>query len=508
MNQNQGKHQDQDVASMNLLLSNLEEHVFFARLSVILKQVFPLDQNEIYQMRADQSAKLVALDGEFRDDLSFGKGESICSYVSKIKRPYFSNNTKRDPLFSQMIAKRANLGLSFESELVYPILVGNTVLACIHLKSNNQYSDADVSRLKDVLSSYNMAFENLNNYLMVKYVNNELMNKFEQGQFMNEKQARPTMIQQGHDEILGFDKNIIQNKLTVERASKGDFPVLIDGELGVGKRFFAKKIHQLSQRSMGPFIILECGVKDEESLEKELFGYMDRAGMFEHAANGTLVLSDINELPLGIQSKLQQALTSGWIVRVNSKERININVRIIATSKVTLNDAIASKKFREDLYYRLSTVCISMPSLSERKDDIKTIADHFLNAGRVHKKFIASSVLKKLEEHRWVANILELKSIMERAYTLSDSECIDMVDFNLGRASASKSEQKALEQEQNDSKDEELTLFELEKRYILKTLTRVGSNKTKAAKALGITVKTLYNKLHSYGVEFEDRSIS
>ena len=505
MNQTIKNDQINGAENLNLLLSNLEESIFFARLSVILKQAFPEEQNEIYFLRSDESFVLTALNGEAKSDIAFNKGDSICSYVHKIKRPYFSNAIKRDPLFSTMNNKRT-IASHLDHELVYPITANNTVIATIHLRSENiVYSEKDITRLKLSLLPYQNAFENLSNYLMVKYVNNELINKFEQNISEKSQKSEKEIIKA--DEIIGFDKKMQLVRQTTEKAAQGDFPVLIEGGLGVGKRFIAKKIHQMSIRSVNQLVVFECGVKDEDSLEKELFGFMDRVGMLEHANNGTIILSDIHELPLTTQSKLLQYITSGWFVRINNKERVNLNVRIIATSRVALSELVAQKKFREDLYYRLNTLSIRVPALDDRKDDIKLLADHFLNIGRTAKKYISGSVLKKLEEHKWGANILELKGIMERAYMLIDSECVDSIEFNVNTPVAPvKTEQLAAKP--IDNNEEEITLFELEKKFIFKTLVKLGGNKTKAAKALGITVKTLYNKLHSYGIEFEEKVTS
>ncbi len=199
-------------------------------------------------------------------------------------------------------------------------------------------------------------------------------------------------------------------------------PVLIEGKLGVGKRFVAKKIHTQSLRSASPLIVFECGIKDEDSVEKELFGYMDRVGMLEHAHNGTLIVSDIHDLPLNTQSKLVQFLTSGWIMRVNGKEKISLNVRIIATSKVQLVDLVATKKFREDLYYRLSTIDISLPPLRERKDDIhllfRKFAADFASKYKMPPIKLEDDAVQLLVKFRWSGNIRQLRNIAEQLSVL------------------------------------------------------------------------------------------
>lgn len=492
--------QNNDAANLNDLLASMDQSLFVLKLSSIIHKAFSEESNEIFLFNADNTVSLMAENGVKGQDLNFTASESIFNYLNKIKRPYFSNAISRDPLFSTFLKKRPVTN-SLDRELIYPVLSGNTVLLTIHLKSSTHtYSDKDFSRIRDFLAIYHSAFDSFNNYMMANYVNNQIINKFE-----HNSQGHKAAVQSSESEqILGLDKRMQLVRQTIDKASQGDFPVLLEGKLGVGKRFVAKKIHLQSLRSASQLIVFECGVKDEESLEKELFGFMDRTGMLEHANHGTLILSDIHELPLNIQSKLVQFMTSGWILRVNGKDKISLNVRVIATSKVQLIDLVAAKKFREDLYYRISTLNVKIPSLLDRKDDIKLLADHFLNIGKVSKKYLSGSVLKKLEEHSWDANILELKSIMERAYMLSDGDCVDTIEINSIRPVINhKPEEVAVNV--NANADEEITLFELEKKFIFKTLVRLGGNKTKAAKALGITVKTLYNKLHSYGVDFEDK---
>ena len=494
--------QQQDSAqSLGELLSTMDESIFLVKLSTILTQAFNNEWNEIYLYRADNSVSLMAQNGEKNNQLEYTANEALFNYLNKIKRPYFSNSVSRDPLFSSFLRKRP-VSHNLERELIYPVVSGNRVLLTIHLRSSDHlYSEKDFVRVRDFIASYNMAFENFSNYMMASYVNNQILNKFENSTL--DKMSKNPVIT-SDDQVLGLDKRMQLVRQTIDKASQGDFPILIEGKLGTGKRFIAKKVHSQSMRAVSQLISFECAVKDEDSLEKELFGFMDRIGMLEHANNGTLILSDIHELPLTVQSKLVQFMTSGWILRVNGKEKINLNVRIIATSKFPLIDLVAAKKFREDLYYRLSTLSIKIPSLSERKDDIKLLADHFLNLGKSSKKYLSGSILKKLEDHAWEANILELKSIMERAYMLTDGDCVDVIEINSIKPVITPKVEEVVVSS-NNVVEEEMTLFELEKKFIFKTLVRLGGNKTKAAKALGITVKTLYNKLHSYGVEFEEK---
>lgn len=493
MNYNEIEHQN-DASGLSLLSSSFETSSFLVNLSILLGSSFQNEKNEIYFVNKDLSVSLYAIDGKSVDQVYYPSNEAVFSYIQKIKKPYFTNSASRDPLFSSFFKKRMT-DITLDREMIYPIIIENRAIIYIHMRSSMlSYGEKDFLRMKNFLEVYHSAFLSFSNKV----------NSFNAESKILTQNLKQDIISSNIEQIIGLDKRMQLVRHMVEKASGSDFPVLIEGGLGVGKRFIARKIHQAGVRSSSQAIIFECGVRDEDSLEKELFGFMDRVGMIEHAHNGTLILSDVNELPLSIQSKLVQFMTSGWSVRVNGKERMPLNVRIIATSRVSLSELVASKKFREDLFYRFGTLNIKIPALMDRKDDIKLLADHFLNAGKSTRKYLSGSVLRKLEDHQWGANILELKSIMERAYMLTEGECVDSIEISSLRA-IPQIKHEEVQAPKANLEDEEITLFELEKKFIFKALVRWGGNKTKTAKALGITVKTLYNKLHSYGIEFEDQ---
>jgi Nif-specific regulatory protein len=485
---------------VQLLMSNLDEKIFFSRLAIILKQGLGAEQIEIYQVVSHESVLLISRDGKQLQEKILNKAESVANYVAKIKRPYYSNSVKRDPAFSQHLELMPE-HKSIEAELIYPIIVGNKTLATIHWQSSVagfQFSEQFFTQVKMALASLDVAFDNLKNYLMVKYLNNELINKIDPVQASTSKSSVVL------EPILGSSKEIVQARVLADKAAQSDIPVLLEGPLGSGKRFFSRYIHNRSERAANQIAYLECSVKDEATLDKELFGTVERAGMLEMANQGTLMINDINDMPLGSQAKLLQFLLTGQSMRMGGKDRMNLNVRIIATSKHSVAQLVSLGKVREDLYYRLNTLLIKLPSLKERSEDINELSDYFLNKSKVDKKFMTKTLMAKLEAHHWNANIIELKSMMERAYMLSDGQYVENIELSSSGyvAPMAAVEVKSAENSM-DSNMEELTLFELEKRFIMKTLDRVEGNKTKAAKSLGITVKTLYNKLHSYGVEFE-----
>jgi Nif-specific regulatory protein len=230
---------------------------------------------------------------------------------------------------------------------------------------------------------------------------------------------------------------------------------------------------------------------NEAQLDREIFS---SKGLMVQANGGTLIIDDIGNTTHHIQTKLLRALVAGEMITVDTEEKIALNVRLIATSKVCLKNLVESGSFKEDLYYRLNTVALKIPSLKERHDDIKVMAEHFLNHGKSEKKVLTSGAIEKLTSYFWPGNGHELKNIMERTYILTDGQYIEashLPEFAV-EVKVEKVEVKATYQE--------FTLFDLEKKHIIDTLDHLGGNKTRAAKALGITVKTLYNKLHSYGL--------
>jgi DNA-binding NtrC family response regulator len=216
--------------------------------------------------------------------------------------------------------------------------------------------------------------------------------------------------------------------------------------------------------------------------------------VIELTNGGTLVLNDICELSLPLQSKILNFLTSGFITRMDAEERIPVNVRVVAVTKKDLKEKITDGSFREDLFYRLSTVFMGVPALRKRNNDVKILAEYFLNENKSDLKFLTSNAVSKLLNYGWPGNILELKNIMERTYALTDGKYVEDIDL------PESIEEEVVSSPSQEESFMEVTLFELEKRHICHTLEHLKGNKTRAAKSLGITVKTLYNKLHSYGL--------
>lgn len=294
-------------------------------------------------------------------------------------------------------------------------------------------------------------------------------------------------------------KRIMQD---LEKIAKAHASVFITGESGTGKEVIAGAIHELSSRAQYPFIKVNCAAIPETLLESEFFGHergsftgahMKKTGRFELADKGTLLLDEVTEIPLVLQPKLLRAIQEQEFERVGGTRPIKVNLRFLATSNRNMQEAIETKVFREDLFYRLNVVPIQIPPLRERREDILALAGHFLEkfCSENHKalKTLTEAAAKKLLDYPWPGNVRELANIIERTVVLDFDPIIDAGHLYLdSTATAAPKELK-----------KGVTLHEMEKRLILETLESNHQNRTRTAAILGISVRTLRNKLHEYG---------
>lgn len=291
----------------------------------------------------------------------------------------------------------------------------------------------------------------------------------------------------------------------IEKIAKSQASVFITGESGTGKEVIAAEIHRLSSRENQPFIKVNCAAIPEALVESEFFGHEKGAftgalnrkiGRFELADKGTLLLDEVTEIPLGLQAKLLRAIQEMEFERVGGMRSVKVNVRILSTSNRHMFDAIESKVFREDLYYRLNVVPIHLPSLRERSEDILPLTEHFLRkfCRENHKplKHLTPGAKQKLLGYHWPGNVRELANMIERTVVLDFDLAIDQEHLYLGAPAPSSAKG-------SGALPIGITLHEMEKRLILETLHTQGDNRTKTAAILGISIRTLRNKLHEYG---------
>ncbi len=289
------------------------------------------------------------------------------------------------------------------------------------------------------------------------------------------------------------------------RIAPSEANILITGESGTGKEVMANFIHHQSKRKDRPFISINCAAIPENLLESELFGHEKgsftgavarRVGKFEEASGGTLLLDEVTEMHPRLQAKLLRAVQERVIDRVGGTSPVHIDIRIIATSNRDMLEAVKAQEFREDLYFRLNVVNIHMPSLRERTDDIEPLSKHFVqkycNLNMITQKKISPSALESLKAHSWPGNVRELENSIHRAVLMAEGETIIPEDiFGLsGPIRAEKSESSPILVGKK--------VAEVEKELILHTLDHCLGNRTHAANILGISIRTLRNKLKEY----------
>jgi len=312
--------------------------------------------------------------------------------------------------------------------------------------------------------------------------------------------------------IIGSSKQMQTIYETIESVAKSDANVLIVGESGTGKELIANAIHYNSLRAKKTFIKVNCAALPKELIESELFGHTkgaftgahaDKEGLVQHAAGGSLMLDEIAEMPVELQPKLLRVLQERTCRKIGSEKSYPIDFRLISSTNRLPADAIREGLLRDDLFYRISTITIHVPPLRERMEDVQLLTDHFLTlyAEKYDRPMagVSQAAYQKLFSHPWPGNVRELQNVIERAVLLAKGERIEPVDlpFDNGGASSSASPTFAWDVPPN------MTLEEIEKFVIERTLQRTGGNKQKAANMLGIYRPRLYSKIKKYRIGSE-----
>lgn len=305
----------------------------------------------------------------------------------------------------------------------------------------------------------------------------------------------------------------VYQKLThfIEEVAPSNASVIITGESGVGKEVLAKAIHYSSLRAGGPFVKVNCAALPESLIESELFGHekgaftgalKTRRGKFEQAHGGTLLLDEIGEMPLAAQSKLLRVLQEREVVRVGADDEIKVDVRVLCTTNRDLRKEVEAGRFREDLYYRLSVVPVHIPPLRERKDDIPGLVQHFMDKINAENGYSVDGVdpeaMDLLSRYPWPGNIRQLENAMERAMVFCKAGYLGVSHFDLqgGGLVATR----VASTEGSVVLQPGMTVAQAEQLLILKTLEDCKGNRTRASELLDISIRTLRNKLHEYGV--------
>jgi DNA-binding NtrC family response regulator len=290
----------------------------------------------------------------------------------------------------------------------------------------------------------------------------------------------------------------------IEQVAPSSASVIIVGESGTGKELVARTIHELSPRHNGPYVAVNCAALPETLMESELFGHergaftgadRRREGCFELANGGTLLLDEIGEMKPELQAKLLRVLEESKIRRLGGSAEVSIDVRVLAATNRNLENAIKEARFREDLYYRLNVFAIELPLLCERPEDIPGLVDHFLHELKPPEGKVINGVetecLEVLKTYRWPGNVRQLRNVIERALIVSRGPLITVADLpaDMKRTAGSSS---SFELRLG------MSLDDVERELIMRTIEFTGGNKSRAAEVLGISLKTLYNRLERY----------
>lgn len=316
------------------------------------------------------------------------------------------------------------------------------------------------------------------------------------------------------DQVIGNSVKMMKVKKLVQKFADKNVTILITGETGTGKEVIANAIHKLSDRKDEKFVKINCAAIPKDLLESELFGYEPgsfsgaskngKIGKFELANNGTLLLDEIGDMPLELQSKLLRVLQEGEIEKIGALKPIKVDVRVICSTNRNLEELVERKLFRRDLYYRINVVEIKLPPLRERMEDIVPLSEHFIEKINefygLHITGLKDDVYSLFAEYDWPGNVRELQHVLERGCIMAETGLLELkhFDFLLPKICRINDDK----QKKKDSSSLYNITAEVEKSCIIKALIKANGNKTLAAKLLNIDRSSLYNKLRKYNIEY------
>jgi transcriptional regulator with PAS, ATPase and Fis domain len=452
--------------------------------------------------------------------------DSVLAYVFQKKETLSLETIPHEVKASSPVVSERTRSL-----LAVPVLRGSELLGILVIESTKErgFAETDILFFEALASQMATVSKSRELLLDAKAFNKKLQSAV---------QEKTLELRRAHERILDQQKDLQKEnkalKTLVEAESRGQefvgesavtrevltmvdkiaptmATVLILGESGTGKELIAKRIHQKSARANAPYVTVNCAALQESLLESELFGHekgsftgavSTKIGLCEAADGGTLFLDEIGEMSLQIQTKMLRFLQEGEFYRIGGKKPIRVNVRIVSATNRDLAEEVKTGRFREDLYYRLNTIAMKMPALRARKEDIPALCEHFLKhsryGGTTLVKRIDPRVIEVFQNYPWPGNIRELQNTIERLKILAEGPEIKLDDVPVSIRIPNHATQSA-------EFSVGTPLDEVEKGHILRTLAYNHGNKTKTALVLGITIKTLYNKLHRYG---EDVSTS
>jgi DNA-binding NtrC family response regulator len=315
----------------------------------------------------------------------------------------------------------------------------------------------------------------------------------------------------GYD-LLGHSAAMESLRQLLSKVARTQATVLIQGESGTGKELVARALYRESPRAGAPFIRVNCAAIPENLIESEFFGHEKgaftgaltrREGRFELAHGGTILLDEISEVSPNVQAKLLRVLQERELERVGGNRTIKVDVRVIATTNRNLEQSVEKKEFRQDLFFRLNVVPVFVPPLRERREDVEFLSDEFIRRFArkhgVHVRGLTDETKRVLRQHSWPGNVRELQNVIERAVILcGDNGLIEPSHLGMASSSSTPSSPASSVSVALPAADGADTLAEMEKRHIQAVLQKCDGNRTHAAKVLGLSIRTLRNKLHDY----------
>lgn len=503
------------------VLTTLDPEKLYSDIVKIIQEQFSYYALGYWSYNATNSEVILRAQAGYKDEvlpvgyrLPVDKG--IVGWTVRNCKTYICNDTSTDPFYFALKP------FEYKSEIATPVEHNNRLLGVFNIESDelNAFSYSDQIVIETIANLFAISIVNGRLHAEVKSFNTILKQKIEekteelrkandqileqQRLLKQENRVLKEMIHKSeHVEIIGGSSVLKSLISMVDKVAPTDATVLIQGESGTGKELIARQLHMKSDRHSKPYVTINCGALQESLLTSELFGHEKgsftgahtlKIGLVETANFGTLFLDEIGELGMGIQAKLLRFLQEGEIFRIGGKKSLKVDVRIISATNKDLEKEVRENRFREDLFYRLNTITLRVPPLRKRKEDVELLVNFFLKNSKFGGsviKILSPEAMEALKQYDWPGNIRELQNAIERMKILAENDTIDLDDISYHiRFPKTRIE--------SGEFSATMPLEEVEKGHILRTLDYFKGNKTKTAKALGITIKTLYNKLNRY----------
>ncbi len=486
---------------MNLVGKSLTPDIVLREILHLMSELLGLNRGRVVLKDPDgETCRIRHAYGLTRSEIDRGRyrlDEGVTGHVLAHGQLVIVQNIDRDDVFLARAVARKDLPPGPVSFIALPVRIDDQtvgVLACHRIRTRHRAIANDVSMLRILATLIGQLLQ--------------LQAILEAKTRALEEQNRILLHALEHESarygIVGTSAPLLKAISELERVSDATASVLLLGESGTGKELFARALHLASRRRDKPFIKVNCAAIPDSLFESELFGYergaftganTGRQGLFEQASSGTIFLDEIGELPLSMQGKLLRALQEGMITRLGGKHEIRVDIRLVAATNRTLEKEVSEGRFRQDLFYRLNVIPIRLPSLAERKSDIRALALHFLNrTNQANQRNVSLSAdaYRRLEEHTWPGNIRELSNFIERVVLLAENAILEADDIDRFMPAAELVDKKAsversLPGHHHAPVARPYLMNNSHTAEQLKEALRTSGNKSRAAQILGLT---------------------